>query len=138
MVGRVYKSIECWKYKGLTPTNPVVKVSLSNLIGEKIKLLDIPIDTGFSGSILVPQTMFEYFKIGELPPKYRRTYKTIIGKIVMRVARGFIDINSVNMEVFIETPLFGSGKLLAGREVLNKLILILDGLNECCCLSNKD
>ena len=135
MVGRIYKPVKCWEYEKGTVPYPVIECTLLNLKNEQLKSLKIPVDTGFSGSILVPQTMFEHFKIGELPPKYRRTYSTITGEIVMRVARGFMLINSVKMEVFIETPLFGLGKLLAGREVINKLTLNLDGPNKKCCIS---
>lgn len=81
--------------------------------------------------------MFEHFKIGELPPKYRRVYSTLTGEVIMRVARGYILIDNISVEAFIETPLFGYGKLLVGREILNKLVLVLDGPKNICCLSTE-
>lgn len=135
MVGRLYKSVRCWKYRDSPIPHPVIKCVLFNLRGEQMGPVDIPIDTGFSGSLLVPQMVFEHFKMAELPPRYRRTYSTMTGELVMRVARGFMLVDSVEMEVFVETPLFGAGKLLVGREVLNKLTLTLDGSRRECCLS---
>ncbi len=133
-MGRIYKSVKCWSYKQNKSPYPIIKCTLVNLIGEEIRDIELPIDTGFSGSILVPRTIFEHFKIAELPPDCRRIYSTLAGEIVMRVARGYVVINDVKLEVFIETPLFGYGKLLMGREVLNKLSVVLDGPKETCCL----
>ncbi|GBC72170.1 hypothetical protein HRbin02_01967 [Candidatus Calditenuaceae archaeon HR02] len=54
----------------------------------------------------------------------------------MRTARAVIKIFNQEMEAFVETPLFGEGKLLLGREILNKLTIIIDGKRGETCVSN--
>ena len=55
--------------------------------------------------------------------------------MVMRVARAVAIIDKKKLEIYVETPYFGRGKRLIGREVLNKLRLILDGPNTQCCIA---
>jgi len=114
----------------------VIKCKIQNLTKFEYELIYIPIDTGYSGSLLVPQNIYDYFKIAELPPKYWRKYSTLTGEIVIRVSRGYLVVDNLKMEVMVESPLYSYGKFLVGREVLNKIIIILDGLRKECYLSN--
>jgi predicted aspartyl protease len=130
MAGRLYESSNCIEYeKSDSGSKPKINVRLTN-----VKLEDYPgviplsIDTGFDGSILVTDEVYRFFEIGELPKKYWRTYKSLVGPITMRVAKAIVSIEpGIRMETYVETPLFGFGKLLIGRELLDRLTIILDG-----------
>jgi len=105
------------------------------VVGEKAtESLRIPMDTGYEGSIMLTSELYQAFQIAELPRALWRTYRTLTGTITMRVARAVIEINGMRLESFVEAPLFGKGKLLAGRELLNKLIIIMDGRRRQACL----
>jgi len=66
-VGRLYKPISCWSYaKGLVHEYPVLKLRLLNLLGESIEL-ELPIDTGFEGAVMLDYDTYSFFAVGELP-----------------------------------------------------------------------
>ncbi len=67
---------------------PVIECRLMNLTGIDYGPISLPINTGYSGSILVPSAVYEIFKVGELPPKYWRVYSTMTGKLPMKTAKG--------------------------------------------------
>jgi len=52
----------------------------------------------------------------------------------MRVARAIVEIEDVKYEVYVESPLHGGRKRLLGRELLNKLSVVLDGPRRSCCI----
>jgi len=135
MVGRVYRVKKCLSYEaGVLSSYPILEVKLYNLRMEEFpQVLKIPIDTGFEGSIMLLDEDYEFFMIGELPREAWRTYRTLVGPITMRVARGFVEINGEILETFVESPLAGRGKRLLGREFLNKLTVVLDGPDSLCC-----
>ena len=135
MVGRIYKPIRCWNYVSNHVPYPILKCRIESLTGFEYGPIDIPIDTGYSGSILVPSSVYDIFKVAELPPKYWRKYTTLMGELIMKVSRGYIVIGDIKMETTIESPLYGYGKFLIGRQILNKLIIVLDGLSKVSCLS---
>ena len=139
MVGRVYRVEKCLSYEpSLLSSYPVLEVTLYNLRMEKFdESLKIPIDTGFEGSLMLLSEDYEFFQIGELPREAWRIYKTLVGPITMRVSRGFMEIDGRLVEVFIEAPLAGRGKRLIGRELINKLVIVLDGPRSECCTSGK-
>ena len=135
MVGRVYRVKKCLSYEaGVLSSYPILEVKLYNLRMEEFpQVLKIPIDTGFEGSIMLLDEDYEFFMTGELPREAWRTYRTLVGPITMRVARGFVEINGEILETFVESPLAGRGKRLLGREFLNKLTVVLDGPDSLCC-----
>ncbi len=138
MVGRfsrTYIASTCYPYvKGFREDYPVLRVKLYNVAMDEYGSLDIAIDTGFEGSILLPSNIYEFFMIGELPRSMWRTYRTLTGFITMRIARAIVEVNNVKIETFVETPLYGGEKTLIGRELLNKLTLVLDGLKKELCI----
>lgn len=137
MVGRIYKPMKCWNYISDYSPYPILNCKIQNLVGFEYGPIDIPIDTGYSGSILVPSSIYDNFKVAELPPKYWRKYITLSGELTMRVSRGYVIIDGIKMEANVESPLYGYGKFLIGRQILNKLIIILDGLSRGSCLSQR-
>jgi hypothetical protein len=78
--------------------------------------------------VMLRKEFYDFFIIGELPRRLWKEYRTMTGPLQMRVARAFIQTEEEHMvETVVETPLFGTGKLLLGRAVLNSLSLLLDG-----------
>jgi len=96
--------------------------------------IELHVDTGFEGSIMLKSNNYSFFQVGELPREYWRTYRTLAGVVVMRVSRAIVEVNGQRFETYVETPLFGQGKNIVGREFINKLVLILDGPRRLCCL----
>ncbi|KPV61428.1 MAG: hypothetical protein AOA65_2244 [Candidatus Bathyarchaeota archaeon BA1] len=56
----------------------------------------IPIDTCFSGGILLPRDDYEFFTIGEHPRSLWRAYRTLIGTIEMRTTRSYTEIKGLH------------------------------------------
>lgn len=140
MVGRLYRAINCIKYiEGGRHPAPALEITLINMFGEKIlEKIKLPIDTGYEGSIMLTSDLYQRFLMAELPRILWKNYKTLTGRVVMRVARAIIKLSdSIELEAFVETPLFGTGKLLLGREILNKLTIILDGNKEKTCIAEE-
>ena len=134
MVGRIYKAGECIEYKkGVLSNYPVLKLKLYNMLGREFyEELEVPVDTGFEGSLMLESDDYKFFIVGELPKEYWSTYSTLTGSILMRVASAFAVIGNIKLKIYVETPYLGRGKRLLGREVLNKLVLVLDGIKSRC------
>ena len=136
MDGRLFRAITCFNYRNELP---VLKLKLMNYMGE-VREFEFIIDTGFSGGILLPRDEYEFFTCGELPRSLWRSYSTLIGVIPMRTAKAIliIDEAGVRSEVYVETPLYGAGRRLLGREVINRLIILLNGLRHNLCLCKEE
>lgn len=135
MVGRVYVPVGCWEYgRGRVYGYPQIRLKLINLLGEELEL-ELPVDTGFEGSLLLDRETYEFFAVGELPREAWRIYRTLAGPLPMRAARAVAVIGGEKREVLVETPVYGLGKRLVGRELLNSLTLVLDGPRGLSCLA---
>ena len=140
MVGRLYRVLSCTEYlEGKRRPVPALKLTLYNVIGERI-LEDqrVPIDTGYEGSIMLTSELYQAFQIAELPRTLWRSYRTLTGAITMRMARGIVEIDDMKFECFVESPLFGKGKILVGRELLNRLTIIIDGRTKQSCMGRAE
>jgi len=115
---------------------PAIKVELKNLKLEPYpNSVILTLDTGFEGSILLPRNMYEFFQVAELPRKFWRTYISLAGRITMRVSRAILSIEpNFEEEVYVETPEYGPGTKLIGRELLNMFPIILDGPKKQVCM----
>jgi len=89
--------------------------------------LEAPIDTGFGGFLLTPSDLYLRLSELELPREYFPTYLTLAGPIVMRKAKVRMRVFGKDLDSFIETPVTGFGRLLAGRRILNSLSLAILG-----------
>ncbi len=137
-MGRLYRASRCIEHLTTSRKNPAptLEITLYNMLGEKIvENMKIPIDTGYEGPIMLTSELYETFMKAELPRTLWRTYKTLSGTIVMRTARAVVKIADMELETFVETPFFGSGKLLMGREIINKLTIIIDGKKQETCIA---
>ena len=125
------------KYKrGTLADYPILELKLLNILGEEFpRDLKLPVDIGYEGSIMLTSDDYEFFSIGELPREYWRTYSTLTGYVLMRVARALAVIGDMKLEVYVETPYFGFEKRLVGRELLNRFIVILDGPRKLICIA---
>jgi len=137
MVGRIYRALQCTQHiASKRHPAPSLTVTLYNVTGEKIAdELSIPVDTGYEGGIMVTSKFYESFLIGELPRDLWRTYRTLAGTIIMRASRAVVEVANLRLETFVETPLYGEGKMLIGREVLNELTIIMDGKRKETCIA---
>jgi predicted aspartyl protease len=135
MAGRLFGAVDCYSHDRIT-NQPRLKIRLSNFAEERWHNDTLaPIDTGFSGAVMLPAESYEFFIIGELPRRLWKEYRTVIGPLQMRVARAFVQTEEERtVETVVETPLFGTGKLLLGRTILNSLSLLLDGPAKLSCL----
>jgi len=91
---------------------------------------EIEVDTGYDGSILVPDYVYYdilHLNMFELPEKGK--IETPFGETEeLYIARAFtiIPLINVKVETLIET-FIGCKEMLAGRELLNKYVLTLNG-----------
>ncbi|MHA1263451.1 MAG: hypothetical protein ACTSSA_15495 [Candidatus Freyarchaeota archaeon] len=135
MVGRIFRTVECWNYTN-TPQIEIVLISVDGKRLPEKGGLKVSVDTGFSGYLLLPRRYYRLFQLGELPEQEFRVFKTLMGDIVMRGARAILRIPAADLEfeVIVETPKFGRGKLLIGRKALNELCLLMNGREHAFCL----
>jgi predicted aspartyl protease len=134
MAGRLFRTVNCYSHDRIT-NQPRLKIRLSNFAEERWHDDTLaPIDTGFSGAVMLPNESYDFFIIGELPRRLWKEYRTMTGPLQMRIARAFIQTEEEHMvETLVETPSLGTGKLLLGRAVLNSLSLLLEGPAKLTC-----
>ena len=134
MAGRLFGTVGCYPHDGAA-NQPRLKIRLFNVARERWpEDLLTPIDTGFSGAVMLPSNSYDFFIIGELPKKLWKDYRTMTGPLQMRVARAFLETEQTSIETLVETPLVGTGKLLIGRAILNDLAVLLDGSAKLTCV----
>jgi predicted aspartyl protease len=127
--------VACWGYQpGVRQPYPVLRVRLYNAALEEYGEIPLQVDTGYEGPIMLPRGEYEFFMIGELPRSLWRVYKTLTDTVTMRVARAVVEVAGRRLETYIESPLYGGGKRLVGRELLNRLTLLLDGPKSVLCM----
>ena len=125
----LYRTIECINYEN---SKPVLDVSIFNRKSGWVKF-KLYIDTGYSGFILLPTKVYNEIHEIELPKSEFPIYETIIGEVIMRRSFALIKIFDMEFEGFIETPLYGGGKYLAGRKLLSRIrIAMLGPENKLC------
>jgi predicted aspartyl protease len=126
-----------WNYsEARKPPMPVMRIALTT-IDEKAsyptypeKERKIEVDTGYDGSILVPDyvyfdilhlNMFELPERGKIQTPLGETKELYIARALL-----IIPLLKAKMETLVETFL-GCKEMLAGREFLNKCTLTLNG-----------
>ena len=126
---------ECWPYRpGIREPYPVLHLRLLNAALEDYGVVEVQVDTGYEGPIMLPRSDYEFFMAGELPRSLWRTYRSLTGVVTMRVAHALVEIGGRQLETYVESPLYGGGKRLVGRELLNKLVTLLNGPQERACI----
>jgi len=126
---RKVKVINCWRYLEDKPPIPSVRIKVHGVKGSLESIFRL--DTGYPGQLLISTDLYERLELylSELPEKEFGVYRTASGLVEMKRSRALITIPNlgIDMEVIIETPrrtLFKRN--LVGRELINKLKLLLD------------
>lgn len=138
MAGRLFESVRCWPNLG--QVRPAIPVTLTTLDGKRVVDDEkMPLDTGFTGAMLLSRETFSYFEKAELPESESRIYRTLIGPVPMRTARALLILPlSDEVEILVDTPKYGLGKSLVGLRAVNRIELLLRGQNsETCLLKEK-
>ena len=80
---------------------------------------------------------YNHFLVAKLPRSLWRAYKTLAGVVEVEIARAILEVAGRRLEVYVESPVYGGGRYLVGREALNKLTLLLDGVNGKTCMAGE-
>lgn len=92
------------------------------------------IDTGFRGDVFLERRFYEELglQLVELPLRIIPAARTLAGSIQLRAALTKIKIANSVFVVKAYTPLYGYGKNMIGRGVLNRLITLLKEWEKTC------
>jgi len=108
---------------------PLVNVKLSDIKGENSINIQVLIDSGFSGWILVSYDIYKTLNSLELP--ITRKYKSVIGNIEVYVAKVIINLGNFRFRGYIESSPYIDINLL-GREILKKFDLYMYKMKKIC------
>jgi len=114
----------------ITIVTPDGKTSYPTHPGEE---KEVEVDTGYDGSILVPDYVYYdilHLNLFETPE--RGKIETPLGEVEeLYIARALATIPLINVkiEALIET-FIGCREMIAGRELINKYVLTLNGLEK--------
>ena len=126
-----------WNYsEARKPPMPVMRVILKTLDGKISYPMypgedrEIGVDTGYDGSVLVPDYVyFDVLHLDRFEMPEKGEIETPFGeKEELYLARAFAVFPPMNVkiEALVET-FMGCREMLAGRELLNKYVLTLNG-----------
>ncbi|KPV65571.1 MAG: hypothetical protein AOA65_0002 [Candidatus Bathyarchaeota archaeon BA1] len=111
----------------ITIVTPDGKISYPTHLDEE---KEVEVDTGYDGSILVPDYVYyDILHLNKFETPERGKIETPLGEVEnLYIARAFIMIPLINVKVetLVET-FIGCREMLAGRELLNKHSLTLNG-----------
>lgn len=113
--------------KNHKPPAPIIRARIQ---ARKARDLELLVDTGFGGGVLIPFHLYEDLGLTlfEVPDKYYGILPTGI-PITLHTATANIAIGKLSLKTHIHShPLIE--KQLAGRKLINKLKLLLDGPKE--------
>jgi predicted aspartyl protease len=109
---------------------PYITVRLKSLSGELLEL-NLRVDTGFDGSILLDNSTYSKFIKGELPESLWFRFRTLNGYLIMRTAKAILDFADKEIETYVLTPKDFDGKNLIGLELIRELRVLLDKGRTC-------
>ncbi len=107
--------VDCFRIE----ERPILQVEVIDPVKNNSVNVSPLIDTGFSGYLLLPNSL--YNKVNSLELKEPRNYLTLNGIIKTRVARARIRIGKIEVNSYIESPVLGRDIALLGREILKEL-----------------
>ena len=107
--------VDCFRIE----ERPILQVEVIDPVKNNSVNVSPLIDTGFSGYLLLPNSL--YNKVNSLELKEPRNYLTLNGIIKTRVARAKIRIGKIEVNSYIESPVLGRDIALLGREILKEL-----------------
>jgi len=131
----LYRTRNCVDYdRTVVPNRPTIEVTVEAPISRSRISFEAPIDTGFSGYLLLSQEQYSRLSESELPSDHFLTYNTVMGRVQLRRSPVGLEVNGKRLSSFVETPVAGLGKLLVGRRVLAGLRVALLGPETKSCL----
>ena len=113
---------------------PYLSLRIKNLLGNKERVVETLIDTGYDGFVVIPLEIYEELNMesfevveDELPQ-----VETVTGeRIFLRTANGVIEIPGILEESVIEIDTYSRCKeALMGRQLLEFLIIKLNGIEK--------
>lgn len=122
-------SLECFDIN----EKPILHVKVSDPKNENSAEIDVLVDTGFSGWLLLNYEIYTKLNYMEIP--ITRKYRSILGNIEVYMAKASISINRLNIDAFIESSPYVEMNLL-GREILKKLNICFYRMNKICIYSD--
>jgi predicted aspartyl protease len=125
MVNRKYVPVKCFEGE-----KPRIRIDISSVNGETVEV-DLRIDTGFDGSILLDNSTYAKFSLGELPESMWFRFKTLNGYLTMKTAKALVKVGEKKMETYVFTPRDFNGKNLVGLDLIKKIRLLLDDKYTC-------
>ena len=135
MVLELYRTRDCITYdNSVKPNRPTLKAVAETLLTRTRVPLEAAIDTGFSGYLLLPQDKYAELSESELLSDYFLTYNTILGPVQLKRSPVILEISGNRVPSFVETPVVGAGKTLAGRRILAGLRIALLGPEAEACI----
>jgi predicted aspartyl protease len=135
MVVEFYRTRDCVHYdREVTPNRPILNLTAEAPISRKRISFRAPLDTGFSGYILLPQDEYSQLSESELFSDYFLTYGTFLGPVQLRRSPVTLEICGNRWSSFVETPVAGVGKRLIGRRILAELQIALLGPDARTCV----
>jgi len=101
---------------------PILPIKVTDPYNRNSVEIEALIDTGFSGYLLIPPSI--YNKINSIELENQRAYATLNGIVKTRVAKAIIKIGKIELlDAFVESPIMGREISLIGRE-LQKMLRI--------------
>jgi len=101
---------------------PILPIKVTDPYNRNSVEIEALIDTGFSGYLLIPPSV--YNKINSIELENQRAYATLNGIVKTRVAKAIIKIGKIELlDAFVESPIMGREISLIGRE-LQKMLRI--------------
>ena len=126
--------IRCVEHVKLDPPIPAVGLEVREALFGRTRKFTAPLDTGFAGYLMLPDEDYSALSTAEVPREEFGLYSTMAGPVPVRRARVHLGVGGSEFESFIETPVYGGGKLLVGRRVLNMVDVALMGQDARACL----
>lgn len=126
--------IRCVDHVKVEPPVPALDLEVREALFGRSKKFTAPLDTGFAGYLMLPEEDYSALSTAEVPREEFGLYSTMAGPVPVRRARVHVGIGGREVETFVESPLYGGGKLLVGRRVLSIIDVALMGPGARTCL----
>ncbi|MEM1657394.1 MAG: hypothetical protein QXL33_07840 [Sulfolobaceae archaeon] len=112
----------------------MLHLKLYNLLGESFEF-NFRVDTGFDGPVMLSNSEYRKFLVGELPEESWFKFRTLNGYLIMKTSKAILDLDGKRIETYVLTPRDFEGRNLVGLDVLKHLSIVVDEGRETCIVS---
>lgn len=120
---------------------PYISIRLADPFGEKILELDALLDTGYDSTMLIPYDAFESLQLHryQYPSGLNAVGELVTGERVELIAtEAYVEIVGLKGEFITKVDVLkGCNEVLIGRELINSLIVLLNGPEETVKISSQ-